>query len=172
MSRRITRSDAALFALCAQLEDMQAEWQRLYDLTSEEDELTTPADHAWQAYSDNTWPGLCLSPWTSKGRNPADLPAQLVDLPATTPAGLQAKAAAVLALDEATGYLSDCRNDSAELWASVVRDAAGNAYRPLGADATPSRSKPSGSTAICAGQIPGSPSSDGAVASSSPKAGV
>ena len=29
-------SDAALLALCAQLEQMQAEWQRLYDATSDE----------------------------------------------------------------------------------------------------------------------------------------
>ncbi len=48
--------DAALLARCAQLEEMQDEWQRLYDATSDEDELTTPADHAWQAYSDDVWP--------------------------------------------------------------------------------------------------------------------
>ena len=52
MARQVTHVDADLFALCAQLEDMRAEWQRLYDATSDADELTTPADHAWQAYSD------------------------------------------------------------------------------------------------------------------------
>ncbi len=111
--------DAALLVLCARLEEMQAEWQRLYDLTSEEDELTTAADHAWQTYSAELWPGLRLSPWSRKERDPVDIPGRLVDLPATTSEGLRAKAAAVLALDEAAGYLTDCRNDSAELWQSV-----------------------------------------------------
>ena len=54
--------DAALFALCAQMEQMQVEWQRLYDATSDEDDLTTPADFAWQAYSDT----VCRAP---KGRS-------------------------------------------------------------------------------------------------------
>ena len=91
------------------------------------DELTTPADHAWQAYSDTVWPGLNFTTWRREGRDPADMPGRLLDLPATTPAGLQAKAAAVLAIDEAASYLTDCRNDTAELWASVIRDAAGTA---------------------------------------------
>ncbi len=159
--------DAALLVLCARLEEMQAEWQRLYDLTSEEDELTTAADHAWQTYSAELWPGLRLSPWSREGRDPVDIPGRLVDLPATTSEGLRAKAAAVLALDEAANYLTDCRNDSAELWQSVIRDAAGSAHRPLGADATPLRPDLLGSVAICAGQLPGNPVSlhDGALRS-------
>ena len=136
--------DAALLALCAQLEEMQAEWQRLYDATSDEADLTTPADFAWQAYSDTVWPGLNFTTWRREGRDPADEPGCLLDLPATTPAGLQAKAAAVLAIDEAASYLTDCRNDSAELWQSVIRDAAGPAHRPLGADAAPLRPVPPG----------------------------
>ena len=88
------------------------------------------------------WPGLNFNTWRRESRDPADLPGRLVDQPATTPAGLQAKAAAVLAIDEAASYLTDCRNDSAELWASVIRDAAGSAHRPLGADAIPLRPVP------------------------------
>ena len=112
--------------------------QRLYDATSDEDELTTPADFAWQAYSDTVWPGLNFTTWRREGRDPADMPGRLLDLPATTAAGLQAKAAAVLAIDEAASYLTDCRNDSAELWQSVIRDAASSAHRPLGANAAAS----------------------------------
>lgn len=98
---------------------MQAEWRRLYDLTSEEPELKTPADFAWQAYSDDTWPRVA-----SFNDNPAlDVPAELLRLYATTPDGLRAKAAAVLALEDAAAYC-DARDDSWDLHMSVVRDAA------------------------------------------------
>ena len=128
--------DAALLALCAQLEELQAEWQRLYDATSD-DNSDTPADRVFDAYSNDVWPGLCRSPWSSEGRDPADLPARLVDLPATTPEGLRAKAAAILAIDESASYLTDCRNDSMELSLSLIRDVAGATRRPLGAAASP-----------------------------------
>ena len=121
--------DAALLALCAQLQEMQAEWQRLYDLTSDEDELTTPADHAWQAYSEDVWPRTALQP---KGCTKQDVPALLLTLAATTLEGLRAKAAAILAMDEAAGYLMDCRDDSLDLSLSLIRDVAGPAFRSPG----------------------------------------
>jgi hypothetical protein len=108
--------DAELLAVCARLHQMQAEWQRLYDATSDAAELTTPADYAWQAYSDHVWPGGVV----------ADaLPAQLTTLRATTWAGLQAKAAAILALDNAANYC-DGRADHAELSRSLIEDVAGH----------------------------------------------
>ena len=121
--------DAALLTLCARLAIMQAEWQRLYDLTSDETALTTPADHAWKRYSDNVWPRTALQP---RGSDTLDVPAMLLTSPATTREGLAAKAAAVLALDAAATYC-DLRDDSLDLCMSVIRDAAGSAVRPLGA---------------------------------------
>jgi hypothetical protein len=59
----------------------------------------------------------------------ADLPALLLTLPARTPEGLQAKAAAVLAISDATAFTGDCREDEIELLRSVVLDAAGEGYR-------------------------------------------
>lgn len=127
------RPDAELLALCCQLAVMQAEWQRLYDATSDIPELTTPADHAWQDYSDDVWPSVRLAVMVggSKPRDPADLPARLHDLPATTLEGRAAKAAAILALDDAAAYC-DSRDDICQLYASILRDVAGVAYRPLG----------------------------------------
>ena len=130
--------DAALLALCARLTDMQAEWQRLYDATSEEGPLTTPADHAWQAYSDDVWPRTALQRRDSVTR---DVPGMLLTHPAATLEGLQAKAAALLALDAAASYC-DLRDDSYELTLSLLRDAAGAAFRPLGTDATSLRLVP------------------------------
>ncbi len=123
--------DAALLALCARLTEMQAAWQRLYDATSDEQEITTAADRAWQQYSDDVWPRTALQP---RGSNTPDVPALLMTLKATTREGLAAKAAAILALDAATSYC-DLRDDSLELCMSLVRDAAGSAFRPLGAEA-------------------------------------
>ena len=136
--------DAALLALCAQLEDMRAEWQRLYDATSDADELTTPADHAWRAYSDDVWPHTALQP---KGSTAPDVPALLLTHPATTLEGLQAKSAAILAINAAADYC-DLRDDGLDLALSLARDAAGIAFCPVGAEAaqsiTPLRPVPHG----------------------------
>lgn len=125
--------DAELLALCCQLTAMQAEWQRLYDATSDAEKLTTRADFVWQDYSDDVWPGVRVSvfPGGSKPRDPADLPARLHDLPATTPEGRAAKAAAILALDDAAAYC-DSRDDICQLYMALAHDVAGGAYRPLG----------------------------------------
>ena len=120
--------DCELLDLCTQLTGMQAEWQRLYDATSDCDDLTTPADHAWQRYSEDVWPRVGFQP--CEGATP-DLPARLLTLPATTPDGLQAKAAAILAMDDAATYC-DLRDDSYALCLSLVRDAAGLDHRPPG----------------------------------------
>ncbi len=63
------------------------------------------------------------------------MPAKLLSLHATTPEGLQAKAAAILAINQASAYTGCCRDDEIELLNSVVREAAASAYRPLGEDA-------------------------------------
>ena len=125
--RAYKHSDAALLALCAQLEEMQTEWQRLYDATSDEDEITTAADRAWQDYSDHVWPLV-----HSNSAGAFDLPAKLLAMPATTPEGVRAKAAAVLAIEDAAAYCDD-RDDGRELILSVLRDLVGTAYRSPGA---------------------------------------
>ena len=134
----VPHPDAALLAVCAQLVAMQAEWQRLYDATSDNDELTTAADFAWQAYNDDVWPGTGFQP---RDCDTVDVPAKLLTLRATTPEGMQAKAAAILAMDDAGDYTHDIRDDSFELMLSLIEDVAGLARRPLGADvpATPLR---------------------------------
>ncbi|MGI4796951.1 MAG: hypothetical protein ACRYG8_23445 [Janthinobacterium lividum] len=126
-------ADAELLAVCVRLGEMQAEWQQLYDATSDAPELTTPADHAWQGYSDDVWPGVrrAVIAGGRKPRDPVDLPARLHDLPATTPEGRAAKAAAILALDEAAAYC-DSRDDICQLYMALAHDVAGGAYRPLG----------------------------------------
>ncbi len=138
LSQSYPHPEAALLALCAQLEKMRTEWQRLYDATSDEDELTTPADHAWQAYSEDVWPRTALQP---KGCTTQDVPALLLTHPAITLEGLRAKAAAILALDEAAGYLMDCRDDSLDLSLSVIRDAAGPPFRSPGKQASSTASR-------------------------------
>jgi hypothetical protein len=65
---------------------MQAEWQRLHDATSDEEDLTTPSDHAWQAYSEDVWPRTALQP---KGCTTQDVPALLLTHPATALEGLR-----------------------------------------------------------------------------------
>jgi len=57
---------------------------------------------------------------------------RLLVLPAFAGKGLQAKAAAVCALEDAGSYSNRYRDDAFTLWVTVVRDAAGAAYRPLG----------------------------------------
>ena len=77
----------------------------------------------------------------------ADPMRQLLVLPATTPEGLRAKAAAVLALHDAGDYSDGDRTDQWQIMASVLRDAAGAAAMPLGKAFTPITSEP-GSTPV------------------------
>ena len=114
------RPDTELLDLCTRLQAMQAEWQRLYDATSEEPGLTIPADHAWAEYSKMVWPGVKISSDIFHPQpHPDDLPGRLVNLPGTTPGGQAVKAKAILALDYAAGWC-DCRDDTIEL----LRDVA------------------------------------------------
>ena len=126
--------DAALLTLCAQLEAMQAEWQWRWTLTSDGPALETEADRAWQAYSDDVWPGIGLSDWNRI--EPGDLAGELRALRATTPEGLKAKARAIMALDHAATYC-DCRNDAAQLWQSIIEDVAGPCWSRVGEEAQP-----------------------------------
>ena len=66
-----------------------------------------------------------------KSSTVADVAALLLSHPATTLEGLRAEATAILAMDEAAGYLMDCGDDSLDLSLSLLRDAAGPAFRPL-----------------------------------------
>ncbi len=116
--------DAELLALCDRLREMQAEWQRLYDATSDRGPLTTPADLAWKAYSDDVWPGVRVSTWGDRPLHPDDVPGRLRMVCATTAEGKAAKARAILALEEASAYL-DCRDDVIDLMLSLMRDVAG-----------------------------------------------
>ena len=118
-----------LLAVCVHLVAMQAEWQRLYDATSDKEDLTTVADHAWQAYNDDVWPRTALQPL---GCETVDVPAKLLTLRATTLEGMQAKAAAILAMSDAGDYSLEIRDDSFELQLSLIEDVAGLARRPLG----------------------------------------
>ena len=124
--------DAALLNLCVQIDEMRGEWQRLWLLTSDGPALETEVGRAWQGYSDNVWPGVILSDWNRIA--PGDVVGQLRVLRATTPEGLKAKAAAIMALENAATYC-DCRNDAAQLWASVVEDAAGDGWPRVGEEA-------------------------------------
>ena len=124
--------DAALLAVCARLRHLQAEWQRLWFATSDApDGDGSPADLILGFYSDWVWPGSRL-PDAQRLMPGADLVQSLLDLPATTPDGLQAKAAAVLALDDAGGYSGCDRSDHWRFVMALVRDAAGPAAVPLG----------------------------------------
>ena len=129
--------DADLLALCARLRGLQAEWQRLCDATSDVPGGDgSPADLIFEFYSNWVWPGACLpdAQRLMPGTDPVRL---LLDLPATTPDGLQAKAAAVLALDDAGGYSGCDRSDHWQFVMTLVRDAAGTAAMPLGEAFTP-----------------------------------
>ena len=131
-----TLSPAAdLLALCAQLPEMQATWQRLYDATSDSGPLTTAADFAWSDYSNDVWPGVRISTWGDRPLHPDDLPGRLRQLRATTPQGkkakAKAKAQAILAMEEAGGWC-DCRDDSVDLMHSLLRDVAGIKAHGLG----------------------------------------
>ena len=129
--------DADLLALCAQLTAMQAEWQRLWTFTTDDwgldDPPVTDADRAWEHYNDHVWPGIHVSGGTP--RLPDDLPGQLLDFHPVTPEGVRAKAAAVLAMEDAACYGADARNDACEMYQSVLVDAAGAARMLMGEDA-------------------------------------
>ena len=66
--------DAEVLDLCTRLRAMQAEWQRLYDATSEEAGPTTPADHAWSEYSNMVWPAVRLATWGDNPLHSDDVP--------------------------------------------------------------------------------------------------
>ncbi len=116
---------------------MQADWQRLWNYTSEDwgldDPPTTDADHEWLRYNNEVWPAINISGETP--RHPDDLPGCLLDFHPVTPEGIRAKAAAVLAIDDAACYGADARNDACEMYRSVLFDAAGTARMLMGEDA-------------------------------------
>ena len=87
----------------------------------------------WKAYSDDVWPGIRVSTWSDKPLHPDDVPGRLRTVRATTAAAKIAKARAILAIEEACGYL-DCRDDAIELMLSLVRDVAGIDAYGLGPD--------------------------------------
>ena len=114
--------DAKLITLCSRLVEMQAEWQRLYDTTSDGPLLTTPEDHAWNDYSNMVWPGIQIADRVvDKQPNPSDVPGRLLRIRAKTSEGKAAKAAAVLALVEAAGWCG-FRSDSLALMHSLLPD--------------------------------------------------
>ena len=135
-----------MLALCAQLRVLQSRWQRLWSVAAEgaAEGDDTPADLMLDRYAAWVWPGTMLADLSGLSLI-ADPARRLLDLPATTPEGLQAKAAAVLTLHDAGDY-SDCdRSDHLQIVAAVLRDAAGTAAMPLGKAFIPIASEP-GST--------------------------
>ena len=139
--------DADLLALCAQLRVRQVEWQRLWDAASAApDDGESPADLILDRYTAWVWPAVRLSD-VSGLTSAADPVRMLLDLPATTPEGLQAKAAAVLALNDVGDYSDRDRADQWQIVAGLLRDVAGTAAMPLGTAFTPIASEP-GSTPV------------------------
>ena len=132
--------DAALLILCGELRILQGEWQALWNLTTEnwglDDPPITAADHEWLAFNDNVWPAVRISGRTP--RHPDDLPGALLDYRPTTLEGIRAKAAAILAMEDAGCYGGDLRDDSCALTSSVLVDMAGSARMLLGEDAAAS----------------------------------
>ena len=131
--------DADLLALCARLAELQEEWQRLWQPTSEDWGLDAPpiteADHTWLAFNDHVWPAVNLSRWSLKeDLHPDDLPGQLLDLHAATPEGARAKAAAILAMEDASYYGANVRNDACEMLHSALLDVVGPARCLMGED--------------------------------------
>jgi len=127
-------ANAELLAVCARLADHRAQWQSRWAATPDVPD-GGPQDTAFDEFSQNVWPGYrCADP--VRGDDTAtDLPALLLTLPATTAEGLQAKAAAVLAISDAGSYTGDSRLDEIELLRSVVRDATGDRYQELTGEA-------------------------------------
>ncbi len=130
----LAHPDQELLAVCDQLATLQAEWQRLWTLTSDDDAVTTDADRAWEDYTDNVWPRIFNRPWDDAPKT-EDVPHKLLALPATTWEGMRAKAAAILAMDQACCYTHDIRDDAFELMSSLLKDVAGPAIRPIGDEA-------------------------------------
>ena len=136
----LTHPDADLLALCARLAAMQAVWQRLWEPTSEDWRLDAPpiteADHAWMRYNDYVWPAISISRWNvdKEHLHPDDLPGHLLNFRPVTPEGVRAKAAAVLAMEDASLYGANCRNDACDMYHSVLVDAAGPARCLMGED--------------------------------------
>ena len=117
--------DAVLLAVCAKLGRRRDRWQELWEPTSPDPEGDTPADRRWWSYNSNVWPG-------TDQKAGGGLAGRLLKLPARTPEGLAAKAAAMAAMEDTGGYTGCSRMDSCDLAMSVARDAAGLAYRPIG----------------------------------------
>ena len=133
--------DTLLLATCEQLNHQQDEWQRLwvaagrpkdaslYDLRDEEP--APPELRALRDYTRKVWPATD-DPYTHLGEVRIDTAHRLVGLCAYTPEGVQAKAVAILALENVSRY-SELRDDQWQLTASLLRDVAGSAARPIGA---------------------------------------
>ena len=123
------RPDARILEICAVLADQQQDIDRLHkvvdDLPPEVED--GPEFLAFDAYLDDVWPGFEAS---MRGRD--GLLGELIGLEPVTAGGVQAKAAAVLAVVEASRFGGDQRYDHAALVASVLRPLVGRAYRPVG----------------------------------------
>ena len=132
----VVHPDADLLALCARLAELQEEWQRLWQPTSEDWNLDEPpkteADHVWHHFNAHVWPGINIA--GDKPRHADDLPGRLLDHRPSTPEGIRAKAAAVLAMEDAACYGADCRDDAWEMFHSVLVDAAGPVRCLMGED--------------------------------------
>ena len=125
-----THPDAALLILCGELRILQKEWQRLWEATPEEGDAG-PADTAWQVYAEHAWPGTCRA----NADREHDPVRDLIAMKATTIEGMRAKAAAIKAVDDASGYSMCCRDDFYELMLSLLKDVAGPVAMSLGEDA-------------------------------------
>jgi hypothetical protein len=130
----VLASELGLFALCDRLSTRQAEWQRLWTLTSEtweDGDPETEADRIWLDFNNNVWPGVYISEWNASQRKPDDVVGQLLDHHPVTREGMRAKALALVALDRAAAY-GDMRNDGCELNMSLICDVAGPDLPQLG----------------------------------------
>lgn len=132
--------DADLLALCVRLRVLQAGWQRLWDAASGSPDGDGPADLILDRYTAWVWPAVRLSD-VSGLTSAADPVRLLLDLPTTTPEGLQAKAAAVLALHDVGDYSDRDRADQWQIVAALLREVAGPAAMPLGKAPIPAASK-------------------------------
>ena len=137
-------ADGEVLAVCAQLAQEQAEWQRLWNAAGRprnasrydeerRGETLTPEMAALRDYTRRVWPATD-DPYTTQGEVRTDTAHQLADLPALTLEGAKAKAVAVLALHD-VAMLSEVRGDQWELTLSLLRDVAGADRRPVGEQA-------------------------------------
>lgn len=133
--------DADLLALCTHLRVLQARWQRLWDAASGSPDGDGPADLILDRYTAWVWPAVKLSD-VSGLTSAADPVRMLLDLPAATPEGLRAKAAAVLALHDVGDYSDRDRADQWQIVAALLRDVAGAAAMPLSKASIPIASEP------------------------------